>query len=113
MNDAAIASVKSAIKDQDPVAVPTPDVRRFVRKSALLTLGIVSSALVFALLLGPSSGEAVAVLVSLTILLVWVLTFLAAVLVLSFANTRRIVRLFSTRSRRPDDLADAWLDGPG
>lgn len=113
---AAVASVKSASKDEGPADVPTPDVGQFIKKSALLNLGIAASALVMAATLGPSSGEFIATLVLMTILLVWVLTFLAAVLVISVANSRRLARLLRQQSRRraalAGDLADAWLDGP-
>ena len=89
MDQAVIARVKAATKEENNADVPMPDVERLIRKSLLLNLGVVISALVIAASVGEPWGAMklhglsrsgtygatdVAALALMLILLIWVFT---------------------------------------
>jgi hypothetical protein len=117
MNRPASRPSWPALKGQDEPSVPPLSLGALVRKSALLNVSIVATALpVLALVGGPWGALAAAAVLVMVSVFLWTATFAAfsfLSLVRIFRGQGRVAaRRRSRAATQAAGLADGWLDGP-
>ena len=108
-------TMKSVSEGWGRTPVPASGFRGLVRKTALLNLGIILSALAIAASLGrPAAFLIIVVFVPMISIVLWAATFAVS----AFVSLSRIFWEQGVRGRRPrshtgvGDVGDEWLDGP-
>jgi hypothetical protein len=117
MRRAPSTSVKSTFKGRGRTGVPSSGHAGLIRKTALLNLGIILSALVMGAYLGSRVGLLILLcIVPLISIVLWSATFAISAFVLLirifWGQASRLPRSFPRYPTAESGVGDEWLDGP-
>jgi hypothetical protein len=114
MEATSSSTVKSVLEQRGRTAIPMRGPLGLVRKTVLLNLGIILSALAIAATLGrPAAFLIITILVPMVSIVLWAATFAIS----AFVSILRIFRRQDLWEPRPQyqagtGVGDEWLDGP-